>query len=221
MVRCCWLFLLGAVVVGIKADDGEQEEVGFSHTFSGSNQKFIVRMHNIPRNWKKIGRPKGQSLTKMAWNNTLADVAKDRISDCAALLAFYKPKQEKFIPELANNVFGENNLVSMSKKKKMASKRLIKKAMKLWRKQAKKVTDYPSNPAWDCIYADGKNNHCREFGQMLWEATTQVGCAYETCPEEILLKKGNKRIKHTNFFLCHYFPKGNTGSKNNVIKPYE
>ena len=52
-----------------------------------------------------------------------------------------------------------------------------------------------------------------EFTQLVWKATTEVGCAATSCDSQIL--PGGSSGTQVWFFICEYAPAGNVIGNNN------
>ncbi|ORY86713.1 CAP domain-containing protein [Leucosporidium creatinivorum] len=70
--------------------------------------------------------------------------------------------------------------------------------IKLWEDEA---TDYdPANPVYS------------HFTQMVWKATTTLGCADVTCPPGTIF---DAKYGNAQFLVCEYAPPGNAGNDDN------
>ncbi|ESZ98222.1 hypothetical protein SBOR_1398 [Sclerotinia borealis F-4128] len=67
----------------------------------------------------------------------------------------------------------------------------------------------------------GPDNSTKQFTQMVWKSTTQLGCAWNNCPPGSSPDTEPPVSTEVSLFLlCQYYPKGNVGNstdwKNNV-----
>ncbi|KAJ7800188.1 PR-1-like protein [Mycena olivaceomarginata] len=109
----------------------------------------------------------------LVWNNTLAAAAQQWADGCV-----FAHSQGQLGP------YGENLAAGSP-----ASSFPISAAIQAW---ADEASDYqPNNPV---------PSH---WTQMVWKATTQLGCAVQSCPD---LFSG---FPPAAFYVCEYFPAGN------------
>ncbi|KAJ7205177.1 CAP domain-containing protein [Mycena pura] len=109
----------------------------------------------------------------LAWNNTLAAAAQEWANGCV-----FVHSGGKLGP------YGENLAAGSP-----VSSLPIPAAIQDW---ANEVSQYdPNNPMFS------------HLTQMVWKATTQLGCAVQTCPD---LFSG---LPPAAFYVCEYFPAGN------------
>jgi hypothetical protein len=59
---------------------------------------------------------------------------------------------------------------------------------------------------------------CGHYTQVVWAATTDVGCGVTFCPT--LYKNGAPKATDANFFVCNYGPQGNVYSSSEMYPPY-
>ncbi|GAA5930888.1 uncharacterized protein JCM15063_002487 [Sporobolomyces koalae] len=124
----------------------------------------------------------------LTWSQPLADAAYKWGSRCV-----FQHSQGAVGP------YGENLAATAGYKTD-----IVTGACQGWEAEA---SDYnPSNPNYS------------HFTQMVWKATTQLGCAQVTCPPGSIF---DARYGNSTFYVCEYNPPGNVYPASNFLKNVE
>eukprot|EP00798_Chlamydomonas_sp_ICE-L_P010395 gene10395-8339_t len=111
-------------------------------------------------------------------------------------------------PHSAGYYIGENLVMGGGQQYSMATK-----GVELWYNEG-------------CLYdydTPGKDMVAGHFTQVVWRASTQIGCGLSTCPNGVQYSGG--LATNTNVLVCHYDPPGNFQGevpyKENVFPPVQ
>eukprot|EP00076_Gallus_gallus_P039497 XP_025005035.1 cysteine-rich venom protein-like [Gallus gallus] len=148
------------------------------------NKQLILEQHNEIR---RSVVPTARNMLKMMWNEKAAKSARKWANTCEMQIS---PVQHRVIDGIT---CGENILLS-SQPKTWAE------AIKVWHNQA---SDFKYG-----FGATTKSANVKNYAQLVWYNSYQVGCAVAYCP----------RNQYSYFYVCHYCPPGNNIMQ--VAAPY-
>lgn len=67
------------------------------------------------------------------------------------------------------------------------------------------------SPGWGCAWSSGT---CLHYTQIIWKATTEVGCAINHCRPDYV------RRRRWNFIVCEYAVQGNIRGQDEMLPPF-
>ncbi|XP_042739407.1 serotriflin-like [Lagopus leucura] len=149
------------------------------------NKQMILEEHNEIR---RSVVPTARNMLKMMWNEKAAKNALKWANTCEMQIS---PVQNRVVNGIT---CGENILLS-SQPKTWAE------AIKVWHSQA-------ANFKYG-FGATTKSANVKNYAQLVWYNSYQVGCAVAYCP----------RNQYNYFYVCHYCPPGNNIMQ--VAAPYK
>ncbi len=110
---------------------------------------------------------------------------------------------------------GENLFVGTS----ITTSWTLENAINDWAYEARFVS-YPNGASTVGCNDGSSGSTCRSkighYTQMVWQTTTQVGCAIQSCPNGVT----NFSSKQSQLIVCHYSPQGNYYNGTDYLAPY-
>jgi uncharacterized protein YkwD len=135
----------------------------------------ITDLHNKARAAVNAGLP------PLTWDPALAKIAADWASKCqstsGSILAHNKGRSDSYPTYVGENIYASSGKVTAAD------------AVNLWVRE-KANYSYASNQC---------SGVCGHYTQVVWKATTKVGCAVSSCPN----------LRYGNTVVCDYGPGGN------------
>ncbi|XP_030077221.1 peptidase inhibitor 16 isoform X2 [Microcaecilia unicolor] len=155
--------------------------IGSSQALSEEEKKTLLQLHN---DYRSKVTPPAADMLKMYWDTDLEKLAKSYAAECKW---DHNPKRGST---------GENLYLTSSKTVSMQG------AMNMWHGEQK---DYNFS-----TMACTENKMCGHYTQVVWAASSKVGCGEHFC-EQVEKEKPNQSI-----MVCNYKPPGNVNGQ----RPY-
>ncbi len=205
----------GQVAIAENADDAcyhnnIRNALSYGITMNNLGEKL-----NKPYNFAAQNRP-STPLPLMVNNTGLKNSAASVASSCNFV--------HSGMPGVGENLFAGTEITGTSQSE-WESNRVwrIENAIHTWADEARLLSYPVGAPTVGCNNGlTGVN--CRaaigHYTQMVWDNTTQVGCAEQFCPSGITSSSIALGSLPSTMLVCHYSPQGNYVSGANYLGPY-
>ena len=201
--RLTILFLLALFVPNVWAAECENDEAYFHNVVrdavsSGQTMRNLGWQLNRTYDFSRQNRPANR-LPLLSVSDSLRSSVENYVAQCKF--------DHSGLPNRGENIFVATG-----------SSWTIQNAVNSWADEAR----YLSYPAGAETVSCQAGKVCGHYTQMIWQNTTQVGCASKFCPTVTQNGAPMFNGKAAELFICHYSPPGNfvSSSGGPILAPY-
>ena len=176
------LLILAVMCLGALGQSCETTVTAGSGVLTAAQVNEILKAHNDAR--RRVS-PSASEMPLLAWNEQLAAFAVTSLSGCPGMVHTSSAQRSNLagFSYVGENLAAGSNLTPGSGGGAAA--------VVMWDEEKK---DYTLS-----TQACTPNAMCGHYTQVVWAKSTQVGCAYQSCPS----------LSYKHYWQCNYSPGGN------------